>query len=106
MRADSRARTSGLGSRQPPSTWSCMKSRRLEACWLAPCSWTSMRTSSPALMRSPARLAAARVHFQVWISPQLGDLDERRAFAHAQALLRAAVGARLPAAGDELLQLV
>ena len=37
-RLDSRARSGAFASRQPPNTCSCMKSRRSETCWLAPCS--------------------------------------------------------------------
>src|SRR5438067_1905697 len=101
MRLASSARTSGFGSRQPASTWSCTKRRRDEACWLAPRSWTSIRVSSPALT-SPS----PGMHFQVRIPPELGDLDQWGAMANAHSLLGAAIGTRAPAASDQLGQLL
>src|SRR5262249_51284267 len=47
-----------------------------------------------------------RVHFQVRITPELGDLDEGRAMAKTQPVLGPAVGPLLPPPDDHLRELL
>src|SRR3989441_9387613 len=127
-RLDSSARSSGLASRHPPNTESCMKSRRSEVCRSAPRSWTSIFVVSEALTLSPPCTVARRpagpqpatacgehdltalpapgVHLQVRVFAEASDLHEWRAIPKPQPLLGSAVRTPPPRAGDQRLQLV